>query len=335
MRSLFPIIAALLSLASVTHAQLVGPMERFNGMLGTWQVEGTWSWGATLEATAVHTAGLNGHFMEIKTTVSDNGGPEYVRYTSTVYHDAAESTYRTFSRQHTGGAADAPWTPDVRDGRDVWTSGFDTDGASIREELSLTEDDTMLWVVEMKRGDGPWLEALHAEWKRVEPMKNDAVTKPIDPSLFDASGPDVRSFTKTREIEAPAQRVYDAWATGDGFLKAMGREGTPTAALVDQAIGGRFEWLWDGEIGSNGCQTLCYIPGRLICFTWNAPPGQATRERRTWVAVQIEELGDGRTNVTLSHAGFGEGDDWDETYDYFDQAWDQVLDAMKTNLEGE
>ena len=30
--------------------------------------------------------------------------------------------------------------------------------------------------------------------------------------------------------------------------------------------GGRYEWLWDGKMGSNDCQVLSFIPNRMISF---------------------------------------------------------------------
>ena len=105
--------------------------------------------------------------------------------------------------------------------------------------------------------------------------------------------------------------------------------GDPSRADIDLEIGGRYEWLFDGRVGSNGCQVLSYIPDRMISFSWNAPPGQATRERRAWVVVETEALGPGHTRLRLTHLGFGQGPDWDETYAYFDAAWDRVLARMR------
>jgi hypothetical protein len=78
---------------------------------------------------------------------------------------------------------------------------------------------------------------------------------------------------------------------------------------------------------------LSYIPGRLVSVTWNAPPGQATRERRTWVVVETEALTQNSTRIRLTQLGFGQGAAWDETYAYFDQAWGRVLPMMKAGLE--
>lgn len=154
--------------------------------------------------------------------------------------------------------------------------------------------------------------------------------QPIDPLLFDARGLELRSFTKEIEIAAPAARVYALWTDAAAWQQLMGPD---SRAHLDLEIGGRYEWLFDGKIGSNGCQVLSYIPDRMVSFTWNAPPGQATRERRTWVVVETEALTPTTTRLRLTHLGFGQGADWDTTYAYFDNAWGRVLPMMKEALE--
>jgi uncharacterized protein YndB with AHSA1/START domain len=154
---------------------------------------------------------------------------------------------------------------------------------------------------------------------------------PIDTALFDGRGPAPRSFTKEIEIAASATAAYALWTDAAAWQAMMGPD---SRAHIDLEIGGRYEWLFDGKVGSNGCQVLGYIPGRLVSFTWNAPPTLPTRERRTWVVVETEALGEQATRVRLTHLGFGEGDDWDATLAYFDNAWGYVLPLMKQHLEG-
>jgi uncharacterized protein YndB with AHSA1/START domain len=158
-----------------------------------------------------------------------------------------------------------------------------------------------------------------------------ATAAPIDSALFDGRGPAPRSFVQEIEIAAPAADAYALWTDAEAWQRLMGPD---SRAHIDLEIGGRYEWLFDGQVGSNGCQVLAYIPDRLVSFTWNAPPSQPTRERRTWVVVETETLGDRATRVRLTHLGFGEGDDWDATLAYFESAWGYVLPLMKKHLEG-
>ena len=164
----------------------------------------------------------------------------------------------------------------------------------------------------------------------VSAAEETSMPQSIDSGLFVASGAEVRSFTKEAVIEAPAAKVYDAWATPEGWSEVYD---PPSASNIDLAIGGRYEWLFDGKIGSNGCQVLSYIPGRMISFSWSAPPSQPeNRGKRTWVVVEVEPLSADRTKVRLTHLGFGEGTLWDETYDYFVAAWGRVLQGMGESL---
>jgi len=150
---------------------------------------------------------------------------------------------------------------------------------------------------------------------------------PIDTSLFVAQGPELRSFVKSAAIDAPAPAVFRAWATPEGWRRVYDRP--ECAANIDLRVGGRYEWLFDGRVGSNGCRVLSYIPDRMITFSWNAPPTHPeTRGRRTWVVVELEALAGDRTGVTLTHLGFGDSPAWDETHDYFLAAWDSVLARM-------
>lgn len=153
---------------------------------------------------------------------------------------------------------------------------------------------------------------------------------PVDPALFDARGPAVRSFTKELEIAAPPAAAYALWTDPAAWQRLMGPDSRANIALE---VGGPYEWLFDGKIGSNGCQVLSYIPGRMVSFTWNAPPTLATRERRTWVVVETEPLGEAGTRVRLTHLGFGEGADWDATFAYFENAWGRAMGMMKQHLE--
>jgi len=158
-------------------------------------------------------------------------------------------------------------------------------------------------------------------------------TQPIDAQLFAANGSDVRSFVKQAAIQAPVAEVYAAWTDERAFPKAYDPTRAELTAKIDLAIGGRYEWLWDGVTGSNGCQVLCYIPNKMLSFSWNAPPTQPeSRAKRTWVVVEFESLEDTATQVTVTHLGFGEGEHWDETFEYFRAAWDHVLAQFSKNL---
>ena len=158
----------------------------------------------------------------------------------------------------------------------------------------------------------------------------------IHPSLFVSSGAELRTLEKQRQIGAPQAAVFRAWSDASGCKAAFGPRNDQLRAHIDLAIGGRYEWLFDGVTGSNGCQVLSYIPGRMISFSWNAPPEiPDVRGRHTWVVVELSPVSTGAdapTIVRLTHLGFGQGTEWDATLEYFDKAWDLVLDRFAANL---
>jgi uncharacterized protein YndB with AHSA1/START domain len=151
----------------------------------------------------------------------------------------------------------------------------------------------------------------------------------IDTKSIPATGSDIRSVVKETVVAAGADEVWAAWASTDGIAAWW----NPPATSIDLRIGGPFELLFttdapEGSRGSEGCQYLAYVPGEMVAFTWNAPPHLALRETHTWVVITFTRLSDESTRVRLVHTGFLEGRDWDAYVDYFDEAWDRVLDLL-------
>lgn len=161
----------------------------------------------------------------------------------------------------------------------------------------------------------------------------DRRTMPIDDSLFVASGSDLRTITIERLMDATPEEIWAAWTTEAGWKAAYGPDRPELGANIELAVGGRYEWLFDGKIGSNECQVLSYLPPRMLSFTWNAPVAQPlSRARRTWVVIEIEPGPDHRTLVRATQLGFGEGPNWDETKAYFERGWAHVLDQMESTF---
>jgi uncharacterized protein YndB with AHSA1/START domain len=208
-----------------------------------------------------------------------------------------------------------------------WSEG----GTVIRERSTLLVDGHMQWTVEMAAdASADFATLMDATWNR---LGEDAMPRPIDSNLF-VSGEATTSFTTETVIRAPQAEVYRAWSEGRAFAAAFDPARPELRAEIDLAIGGRYEWLWDGSTGSNECQVLSFVPGRMISFSWNAPPEQPdSRAQRTWVVVELQPAGDGATRCRLTHLGFGSAPHWQETRAYFEQAWPYVLERFRENLE--
>lgn len=318
-------------------AQVRGELAPLGYYLGDWTIEATWSWGTTLAARNEYRVGIGGVCVEVVTVASDAGGPPYERYHSFYTPVRSDGMYQATGFTNVGGVSTIPYTFEVRDGLPtIRTDSTNPDGSRLRQEIDPLNENEAAWRVWMTPpGSDQERQVMDGVWKRVReqgPATGAPATRPIDPALFDASGADLRSFVKTAEIEADAATVFRAWASAEGWSSVYDAQGM--GAEIDLAIGGPYEWYFYDQVGSNGCQVLSYIPDRMISFTWNAPPNQpVTRERRTWVVVELEPVTASRTRVTLTHLGFGQGPEWDETYAYFDKAWPSVLGAMASKLK--
>lgn len=148
-----------------------------------------------------------------------------------------------------------------------------------------------------------------------------------------------RTIVVQARVAAPADEVWRLWATSEGMAEWWMADNR-----IELRRGGPYELYFmkdspPGLQGSEGCQILSYLPGRMVSFTWNAPPHLKTRDRHTWVVVETLAQGAG-TLVRLTHAGWPaadwdtEGSDWPETFAYFESAWQRVMDLLQAHTAG-
>jgi uncharacterized protein YndB with AHSA1/START domain len=138
-------------------------------------------------------------------------------------------------------------------------------------------------------------------------------------------------ITKQKTVNMPTNEVWKLWSTCEGLKKFFGRDNK-----IDLKINGEFEiyFLLDneyGQKGSEGCRILSYLPNKMISFSWNVPPKfekLRKSEYKTWVVVLFNELGLNKTEINLSHYGWPKNSDWDIVFDYFDSAWEEVLNGI-------
>jgi uncharacterized protein YndB with AHSA1/START domain len=89
-----------------------------------------------------------------------------------------------------------------------------------------------------------------------------------------------------------------------------------------------------GLRGSEQCKILSYIPDEMLSFTWNAPAHLEARHSGiyTFVVVNFDEITETKTMVTIRHLGWPEDERFLPVYDYFDRAWEQVLNSLETSI---
>ena len=135
----------------------------------------------------------------------------------------------------------------------------------------------------------------------------------------------------TQVINAPVADVWKAWTTTDGIESFF----APKAAKVEPWPGGAFE-LWfgvdmpEGSRGSEGCKVHSVKPMEQFVFEWNAPPTiPAIRLLRTLVYLDFKPIDATHTEVTLRNFGYGVGEDWTKTKEYFARAWPGVMASLE------
>lgn len=143
-----------------------------------------------------------------------------------------------------------------------------------------------------------------------------------------------RAIVKEAVLPLGPEQVFSLWASSEGMASWWAKH-----SRIELRPGGFYElyFLLDnppGTRGGEGCRVLSYLPGRMLSFSWNAPPHLArTRARPTWVVIDLQPEGDG-CRFRLTQLGWPKSEwdqpdsQWPETYAYFDAAWGRVVDLL-------
>jgi len=127
-------------------------------------------------------------------------------------------------------------------------------------------------------------------------------------------------------VDARIDEVWDAWTTEEGVKSFFA-----PACNIHLSVDGPYEILFDpesepGQRGAEGVRIMAFEPKRMLSITWNAPPEMSeVRKQWTHVVIRFEETAKGQTKVTLTHDGWGEGEEWDKAFAYFTRAWLEVV----------
>ena len=128
------------------------------------------------------------------------------------------------------------------------------------------------------------------------------------------------------DVNASRQSVWEAWTTEEGITSFFA-----PACKINIRVNGAYELYFnpsapEGERGGEGVRILALQPPEMISFTWNAPPHlPEARGQNTSVILRLEAISENRTRVHLHHSGWGSGGEWDEAYNYFTLAWNNVV----------
>ena len=123
-------------------------------------------------------------------------------------------------------------------------------------------------------------------------------------------------------IDAPVEAVWDAFSTEDGIEAWM----VPVTS-IDLRVGGEWRTSYNPQSTLDDADTivhtiLSYEPERMISVR-TRPPASAARVfgdvdfAQLWSVFRFDPTDDGRTRVTISGMGYGDGPAWDRVYDFF------------------
>ncbi len=160
----------------------------------------------------------------------------------------------------------------------------------------------------------------------------------ISPAWGDPEGDAIdKVLLMERTVNATANEVWRAWTTKEGLEGFFCEQAT-----VELNPGGPYEVLFsleapEGQRGSEGCQIVNIVPEKFLTFTWNSPPSlPEVRTSRTNVIVEMTPSEDGQaTTVRLLSIGWGSGEQWDASFQYFEAAWATALDWLEASLRPE
>lgn len=136
------------------------------------------------------------------------------------------------------------------------------------------------------------------------------------------------SLTVSRTIDAPIERVFDAWLDPEILSRFMtpDEDVTVPSATVDPVEGGPFEIIMkvgEKELPHSGVYETIDRPRRLV-FTWESPHSIDG----STVTLDLAPV-DGGTQVTLTQVRFSSGD----SRDGHEKGWTAILAALEGTLE--
>lgn len=153
-------------------------------------------------------------------------------------------------------------------------------------------------------------------------------------SAIRAGEPPTDSMRWEVVVDAPVERVWDAWTTKDGIESWL----VPHAE-VDLRVGGaiRTNYNRDGKIGDDGTivtHIMAFEPRRALITRFTAPPTapQAKIAESTWGVMQLEPITPSRTRIVLTSYGWKRGGEWDTARAFFEKGNAWTLEQLRLKL---
>ncbi|HLM30060.1 MAG TPA: SRPBCC domain-containing protein [Solirubrobacterales bacterium] len=150
--------------------------------------------------------------------------------------------------------------------------------------------------------------------------------------MNDPSRPD--TIRIERVINAPRQAVFDAWLSADVLRRwwPAGADWETPVAEVEPRVGGRLRLVMrspDGEEFGGGGEYVAIEPPERVVITWRWD-GHAGHEGTQRVEVELQDRGDGTTDLVLTNTGLAD----DEAKRSHREGWEASFDNLERVLAG-
>ena len=137
------------------------------------------------------------------------------------------------------------------------------------------------------------------------------------------------TLTVTKTINAPIEKVFDAWLNAETLAKFMlPAPGMPEPEIETNPVqGGNFTIIMqvgDDKIPHTGTYLEISRPSKLV-FTWESP---VSADNST-VTLNFTAMGERSTNIELTHTKFID----EQTRSNHEGGWGRILEAQRQMLE--
>ncbi len=144
-----------------------------------------------------------------------------------------------------------------------------------------------------------------------------------------------REIITTRVINAPRERVWQAWTEPDRLIKWWGPKGfTNTFHEINIAPGGVWRFMMHGPDGTDYPNKIIFKevkkPERLVYD--HSDDGETELDHHFSSTVTFEDLGNGKTKLTM-HAVFATREQYEEVKKFGAvEGGNQTLDRLEQHL---
>ena len=150
-----------------------------------------------------------------------------------------------------------------------------------------------------------------------------------------------KQLVVSRSYDAPLEKLWKAWTEPEHFMKWYGPKGFTTPSCeIDLKVGGRHLWSMKSADGRQMYYTGIYkeiLPMERIVYTDSLSDGEGNVLSPTEMGMPAGSPATmdvtvtfsheaGKTTVTVSHVGSGEG------ADYAAMGWEQAFDKLAAVL---